>query len=414
MGHRTNILLTLVLGAALAVPAAWAEGVRPLPRPASVERAAAFQGASDLAPAAVIRPRGALRHSVVSDAAKVPSIAPASIPQRLASGPAAAPDPIPDPARSLGATRSVTFSASGAVAPVFVSAALALPRPPRRPGGQEAPATAAKAVFVPAPLATPRPPARPALTPTPAARVVAPRAPAAAVQQAAAFASLRPAPRPRGLAARAAREAERAAARQAARQAAPEQVIPTAVAPRVDPGKALVVPKSQKGALCGDPAIQGSMLAPITSKVQGCGIANPVRVTHVDGVRLSAPATLDCDTARALRQWVTTGLKPAAGKAGVAEIRVAAHYACRGRNNVKGARISEHGRGKAIDIAGVTLANGKALTVLGDYRRAEMLQKVRRAACGIFGTTLGPGSDRYHSDHFHFDTARHRNGPYCR
>jgi hypothetical protein len=39
---------------------------------------------------------------------------------------------------------------------------------------------------------------------------------------------------------------------------------------------------------------------------------------------------------------------------------------------------------------------------------------MHRAACGTFGTTLGPGSDGMHEDHFHYDTARHRNGAYCR
>jgi hypothetical protein len=416
MRNLPKVVLSVVLGVALAVPVAWAEGLRPLPRPASVERLAAFQGATDLAPRVVARPRSAPAVAIAQTAAPraaeivpVAAFAPApvqvALPIRATTGPARAPDPVADPARALGDTRSVTFSASNAMAPVFVTAALALPRPARRPDAQPAPEVATPAAFAVAPAVRPQP--RPAVTP---AVAVAPKAPAAVAVApvAKAFASPRPAPRPKGLAARAAkRDAP-------ARQAPPEQVTLAAAAPRIDPGKTLVVPKSQKGALCGDPAIQGVTLAPITSKVKGCGIANPVRVTHVDGVRLSTPATLDCDTARALRQWVTTGLKPAAGKAGVAEIRVAAHYACRSRNNVKGARISEHGRGKAIDIAGITLANGKALTVLGDYRRAEMLQKVRRAACGIFGTTLGPGSDRFHSDHFHFDTARHRNGPYCR
>lgn len=427
MQNLPKIALSLVLGVALAVPAAWAEGPRPLPRPASVERLAAFQGATDLAPRAVMRPRLAPSAEIATPASPAPqaaavlpvaALAPtlAALSIRAASGPARAPDPVADPARALGDSRAVTFSASNAMAPVFVTAALGLPRPPRRPDTVPVPEAATPAAFAVAPKVSLRPQARPSPAPViPAAMAVTPKAPAAAaVQIAKAFASPRPAPRPRGLAARAAREAERAAARSAQRQAAAEQVTLAAAAPRIDPGKTLVVPKSQKGALCGDPAIQGVTLAPITSKVKGCGIASPVRVTHVDGVRLSTPATLDCDTARALRQWVTTGLKPSAGKAGVAEIRVAAHYACRPRNNVKGARISEHGRGKAIDIAGVTLANGKSLTVLGDYRRAEMLQKVRRAACGIFGTTLGPGSDRFHSDHFHFDTARHRNGPYCR
>ena len=41
-------------------------------------------------------------------------------------------------------------------------------------------------------------------------------------------------------------------------------------------------------------------------------------------------------------------------------------------------------------------------------------------ACGTaavvtpVGTVLGPESDRFHQDHFHFDTARQRNGPFCR
>jgi len=39
---------------------------------------------------------------------------------------------------------------------------------------------------------------------------------------------------------------------------------------------------------------------------------------------------------------------------------------------------------------------------------------MHRAACGPFGTVLGPNADRFHQDHFHFDTARHRSGPYCR
>ena len=45
----------------------------------------------------------------------------------------------------------------------------------------------------------------------------------------------------------------------------------------------------RKGSVCGDPAIKGETLAPITSRVRGCGIEEPVRVTSVDGVQLSRP-----------------------------------------------------------------------------------------------------------------------------
>ena len=44
--------------------------------------------------------------------------------------------------------------------------------------------------------------------------------------------------------------------------------------------------------------------------------------------------------------------------------------------------------------------------------QAEFLAEIRAAACGPFTTVLGPGTNEYHSDHFHLDTAERRN-PYC-
>jgi hypothetical protein len=176
-------------------------------------------------------------------------------------------------------------------------------------------------------------------------------------------------------------------------------------------------PTPRKGSICADPSIRGDAIAPILGKHAGCGIAEPVRVSEVEGVRLSIPATMDCTTARALKTWIVKGLQPAfAATDPVVRIKVAAHYACRPRNGRKGAQISEHGKGKAIDIAGVQLASGRLLTVLDGYSSAQgaPLRAAHKAACGVFGTTLGPGSDGYHENHLHFDTARHRNGPYCR
>ena len=169
---------------------------------------------------------------------------------------------------------------------------------------------------------------------------------------------------------------------------------------------------SKKGSVCGDPSIKGEKLAAIKSKVKGCGVSEPVRVTSIDGIRLSQPATIDCDTAIALKTWVQQAMRPAFGRRDVVELRIAAHYICRPRNNVKGNKISEHGRGKAIDIAGFIFSDGKEWTVARDYNK--QIRKAHKAACGIFGTTLGPGSDGYHEDHLHFDTASYRNGAYCR
>ncbi len=166
------------------------------------------------------------------------------------------------------------------------------------------------------------------------------------------------------------------------------------------------------GSVCGDPAIRGEDIARITSKVRGCGIAEPVRVTSIDGIRLNSPATIDCNTATALRSWIDQGLRPAFRGREIVELRIAASYICRPRNNIKGNRISEHGRGKAVDVAGIVFDDGSLITVSDDY--GAKLRRAHKAACGIFGTTLGPGSDGYHEDHLHFDTASYRSGPYCR
>lgn len=169
---------------------------------------------------------------------------------------------------------------------------------------------------------------------------------------------------------------------------------------------------SVKGSVCGDPSIKGEKLAPVKSKVKGCGIPEAVRVTNVAGVRLSTPATINCGTAKALKAWITKGVEPVYGKGKVVQLEVAASYSCRPRNNKKGARISEHGRGNAIDISGLTFSNGKSVSVLRNYDKS--MRKIHKNACGIFGTTLGPGSDGFHENHLHFDTVRYGGKPYCR
>ena len=124
-------------------------------------------------------------------------------------------------------------------------------------------------------------------------------------------------------------------------------------------------------------------------------------------------------TAKALNAWVREGVIPAVGRTGggVARINVIAHYACRTRNNKSGAKLSEHAKGHAVDIAGITLADGTKLTVLNHWRSSsfgKIIKAMHRSACGPFGTVLGPNADRYHQDHLHIDTARYRSGSYCR
>lgn len=175
---------------------------------------------------------------------------------------------------------------------------------------------------------------------------------------------------------------------------------------------ALPAPAAAAG-LCGIPGLVAEPAPRIPARHEGCGLTDGVRVHAVAGLRLSQPATLNCETARALHLWVSRAVKPAVGKrgGGVVGLQVAASYACRPRNNRKGARISEHGRGAAIDISGLIMRSGRTVTVLqgwGNGEAGRVLAQIRRAACGPFTTVLGPGSDRYHRDHFHLDTAQRR------
>lgn len=174
-----------------------------------------------------------------------------------------------------------------------------------------------------------------------------------------------------------------------------------------------------EGSICRDADIQGDVLGRVTSRVVGCGIDEAVGVRAVAGVTLSPRATMDCTTAAALKEWVEGSVKPTFSKmgGGVVSLRVAGHYACRRRNNRSSGRISEHGKGRAIDISEFRLQDGTSVSVLKGWHAASTrgaIREVHRAACGPFGTVLGPNSDRYHQDHFHFDTARYRSGPYCR
>jgi hypothetical protein len=154
----------------------------------------------------------------------------------------------------------------------------------------------------------------------------------------------------------------------------------------------------------------------------GCEIPNAWRVQSLGSISFSRAATMNCGMADPLMNWLEHEVQPAAQKSfgeSVVSIDVAASYACRARNNKNGAKMSEHGFGNAIDIAGFTLESGRKVTVLDGWRgeRDErgFLRGVHESACGQFRTVLGPEADRHHRDHFHLDLQNRRSGSsYCR
>ncbi len=92
------------------------------------------------------------------------------------------------------------------------------------------------------------------------------------------------------------------------------------------------------------------------------------------------------------------------------EIETFDDYECRGRNRVAGAKLSEHGKGDALDVRGFALDDGRLVaptdvTVAKDVRLA-----LRESACARFTTVLGPGSDGYHEAHIHLDLEARNHG----
>lgn len=175
---------------------------------------------------------------------------------------------------------------------------------------------------------------------------------------------------------------------------------------------------SRRGSVCGVRSIRG-VNAPRISGRGGCGIANPVKVTEVAGIPLTRELVVNCTTAKRLDRWVARSVKPTIGRkgGGLASIQIIGGYSCRTRNSKRGAKLSEHAKGNAVDIAGFKLKNGTIYSVKKDWRRGRgkpSLRKIHKSACGPFGTVLGPNADRHHQDHFHLDVARHRSGSYCR
>ncbi len=153
----------------------------------------------------------------------------------------------------------------------------------------------------------------------------------------------------------------------------------------------------------------------------GCGIKHPISITGLPGgTKLSGKTVVACATGLALSDWTTKSVVPAAKKYLKKELTGIDQYAtydCRSRNSQSGTKLSEHAKGNAIDIGRFHLAGGDKLEVGSVKGKAQkkFMKSIRDAACSYFTTVLGPGSDIFHNDHFHFDIAKRRRGyRYCR
>jgi hypothetical protein len=150
----------------------------------------------------------------------------------------------------------------------------------------------------------------------------------------------------------------------------------------------------------------------------GCSAAGAVQLLDI-GTPVTNLGAMTCPVARQFARWAREAVQPAAhawlGRK-VVRIESFGTYSCRPINNQPGAKLSEHGRANAVDIAVFVLEGGRRISVKdgwngGDEDVRRFLRAVHQAGCRRFGVVIGPDGDAFHHDHLHFDMGQ---GPYCR
>ena len=150
-----------------------------------------------------------------------------------------------------------------------------------------------------------------------------------------------------------------------------------------------------------------------------CHIRNHARI---DGLSVAgmAPLGTTCAIAARLYLWERHVLQPAARRllgTGVVRIEHFDSYSCRPIRTARGisTRMSEHATANAVDIAGFVLADGRRVSVRGDWSgdgpEAAFLRAARDGLCEWFNLVLSPDYNALHADHFHADMGR---WPSCR
>jgi hypothetical protein len=150
----------------------------------------------------------------------------------------------------------------------------------------------------------------------------------------------------------------------------------------------------------------------------GCGMTGAVQLLDI-GTPVTNLGAMTCGLAERFTLWVRDAVQPAArGAFGVSVARIESFgtYSCRPLNNQPGARLSEHGRANAVDVAAFVLRDGRRISVAADWTGGDdaarrFLRAVHDEGCRRFSVVLGPDANAFHRDHLHFDMGR---GPYCR
>ncbi len=145
----------------------------------------------------------------------------------------------------------------------------------------------------------------------------------------------------------------------------------------------------------------------------GCSTLNTVRLASLsgDGARFGVTnlGPVTCPLAQTFAAWARFGVDRAARQimgSPLVRIETMGSYNC--RTIAGSSRMSAHATASAIDVSAFVLADGRRISVRGDWSSGQpqtraFLQTVHASACKRFGTVLGPEYNAAHRDHFHVE-----------
>ncbi|MFZ2982716.1 MAG: extensin family protein [Sphingobium sp.] len=148
----------------------------------------------------------------------------------------------------------------------------------------------------------------------------------------------------------------------------------------------------------------------------GCSAVGSVKLLDT-GVPTTNLGAMTCPLAEKFSAWTRYAVQPAARLflgSELVRIETFGTYSCR---PIAGSgRLSEHARSNAVDVSAFVLADGRRISIKGnwngDSREQQFLRTIRGSACKRFRTVLSPDYNAAHQDHLHFDLGG--KGLYCR
>jgi hypothetical protein len=151
-----------------------------------------------------------------------------------------------------------------------------------------------------------------------------------------------------------------------------------------------------------------------------CGATDAVLIDTIilpdhSKVAVTPPATMRCPMAEQIAHWVRDDVAPSLkDQPPLTGLDNFDSYSCRGRNNIRAAQLSEHGKADALDVRDFKLADSRELGLTDINVDKDWRDAIKSSACARFSTVLGPGSDGFHEQHIHLDLAeRHNNYKVC-